>query len=213
MRQLTKTEKAQVKKSLAASALTYRKLIKELVDFAHRTKNNDDWPEHVKADITDDAHFSRLSAHSNLIQERGGFQREEAILVLTNDMWETKERCAVWLRTELKLLRDGEARTGAAPVRNRLALSRIQIADLAVKMLECLEVGDNLLCLFQELLNVDRHRKELATSDASLKQAAEIEAQLTLQGFQCGVQQLAKLVSVRPSSVTRWRRSDKYCEA
>ena len=120
----TKTEKAQVKKSLAASALTYRKLIKELVHFAHRTKNNDDWPEHVKADITDDAHFSRLSAHSNLIQERGGFQREEAILVLTNDMWETKERCAVWLRTELKLLRDGEARTGAAPVRNRLALSR-----------------------------------------------------------------------------------------
>ena len=52
----------------------------------------------------------------------------------------------------------------------------------------------------------------LAAYGLSSDMAAEIEAQLTLQGFPCGVQQLAKLVSVRPSSVTRWRRSDKYRE-
>src|SRR5436190_16467507 len=142
MRQLTKAEQAEVRKRFAASRRTYRKLMKELVDFAHSAKNNDNWPEHVKADITADASFSRLSAHSELIQKRGRFQRQEATLALVNEMWETKERCAVWLRTELKLLREGEARTGAAPVRNRLALSRIEIADLAVTMLECLEVGD-----------------------------------------------------------------------
>jgi hypothetical protein len=185
--------------------------MKDLVNFAHSAKNNNDWSEHAKADITFEAYFSRLSAHEKLIQERGGFQtQEEANLVLANGMWETKERCALWLRNELKLLREGEARTGTAPVRNRLALSRSQIADLAVTMLECLPIGDNLQCLVQELLNVDRHRKELATSDVNLEIAAQIEAHRTLQGLPCGVQQLAKCVAVRPSSVTRWRSSDKY---
>jgi hypothetical protein len=210
MTRLTKAEQAEFRKRLAASSRTHDQLIKELVNIAHSAKNSDDCSEHTKADITHDAYFSRLTAHEKLIEKRGGFQREEAPLVLTHGLWETKERCALWLRTELKQLRDGEARAGTAPVRNRLALSRIQIADLAVTMLECLEVGDNLLCLFQELLNVDRHRRELATSDSKLERAAQIEAQFILQGFPCGVQQLAKWVSVRPSSVTRWRRSDKY---
>lgn len=210
MRQLTKAEQAEFRKRLAASGRTYRKLTKDLVDFAHNTKSNDDCSEHAKADITLDAYISRLSSHEELVEKRGGFQREEASLAVANKMWETKERCALWLRKELKLLREGEAQAGTAPIRNRLALSRIQIADLAVTMLECLQVGDNLLCLFQELLNVDRHRKELATSDSKLEQAAQFEAQVSLQGFPCGVQQLAKWTSVRPSSVTRWRRSDKY---
>jgi len=182
--------------------------MKELVDFAHSPKNGGDFS--AKPDMTHDAHLSRLNAHARLIEERGGYHRQEASLVLVNSSWETKERCALWLRTELKQLRDGEARVGTAPIRNRLALSRIQIADLAVTMLECLQVGDNLLCLFQELLNVDRHRKELATVDEKLEMAAQIEAQFILKGFPCKVQELAKLVSVRPSSVTRWRRSEKY---
>jgi hypothetical protein len=207
MRQLTKAKQAGVRKKFAALGRTYRKVMKELVDFAHSAKNDNELPGHAMADITYDA----LSPHSNLIEKRGRLQREEATLALVNNKWETKERCALWLRKEV-VLREGEARTGVAPVRNRLSLSRIEIADLAVTMLECLDVGDNLLCLFQELLNVDRHRKELATRHANLERAAQTEAQITLQGFPCGVQQLAKYVSVRPSSVTRWRRSDKYRE-
>jgi hypothetical protein len=206
MRKFTKEETAEW---LDAQRRAYRKLINEVVDYAHSAENSSDLPGHVRVDIKDEA-FSRLNALEKLIRERGGFQREEANLVLENTMWETKERCARWLRTELELLRESEARTGAAPVRNRQALSRIQIADLAVTMLGCLEIGDNLLGLFQELLNVDRHRRELATRDVNLDKAAQIEAQLTLQGFPCGVQKLAKLASVRPSSVTRWRRSSKY---
>jgi hypothetical protein len=212
MRQFTKAE--QFRKRIAASSRTRRKVMKELVNFAHSANSINDFSEHAKADITPfDAYFLRLTAHEKRIQERGGFRtKEEAHLVLVDRRWETKERCALWLRTELKRLRDAEARTGVAPLRNRLSLSRIEIADVAVTMLECLGVGDHLLCLFQELLNVDRHRRELATSDANLDIAAQIEAQVSLQGLPCGVRELAKSVSVRPSSVTRWRRSDKYRE-
>jgi hypothetical protein len=186
--------------------------MKELMDAAHSAKDNNGFSNHARADVSLDAFMSRVNAHVELIEKRGRFQHEEASLAVVNRAWETKERCALWLRTELKSLRQGEARIGAAPIRNRLALSRIKIADLAVTMLECLFVGDNLLRLFQELLNVDRHREELGTRDARLEDAAQIEDQLTLQGLPCGVQKLAKMVSVRPSSVTRWRRSDKYRE-
>jgi hypothetical protein len=197
---------------MAASSGATRRIMKELVHSA-RNANKDGVPRHARADVTLDGHFMRLSAHSTLIEKRGGFEKEAATLALVNRSWETKEPFALWLSQELQLLREGHARVGAAPVRTGKALSRIEIADLAITMLECLVVGDNLLCLFQELLNVDRHRQDLATSDRNMKSAAEIEAQFNLQGHPCGVQQLARLVSVRPSSVTRWRRSDKYRKA
>jgi hypothetical protein len=126
MTRLTKTARA-VNKRLAASLQTQRRIMKELVDFAHSPKNGGDFS--AKPDMTHDAHLSRLNAHARLIEERGGYHRQEASLVLVNSSWETKERCALWLRTELKQLRDGEARVGTAPIRNRLALSRIQIAE------------------------------------------------------------------------------------
>ena len=139
------------------------------MDAAHSAKDNNGFSNHARADVSLDAFMSRVNAHVELIEKRGRFQHEEASLAVVNRAWETKERCALWLRTELKSLRQGEARIGAAPIRNRLALSRIKIADLAVMMLECLFVGDNLLRLFQELLNVDRHREELGTRDARLE--------------------------------------------
>src|SRR5438128_6193237 len=95
-----KAEQAEFRKRLAASSRIHRKVMKELVNFAHSAKNNS---ENANADITFDAYGSRLSAHEKLIQERGGFQPQEANLVLVNHLWETKERCALWLRTELKL--------------------------------------------------------------------------------------------------------------
>jgi hypothetical protein len=192
---------------MAASSRATRRIMKELI---HSARNKDEVSRHAMADVNLDGHFMRLSAHSTLIEKRGGFEKEAVALALVNSSWETKEPLALWLSKELEFLREGEVRVGAAPVRTGKALSRIEIADLALTMLECLDVGDNLLCLFQELLNVDRHRKDLATSDRNMKSAAEIEAQFNLQGYPCGVQELARLVSVRPSSVTRWRRNDRY---
>lgn len=89
----------------------------------------------------------------------------------------TKEMVALWLRCELKELRNGEGTVGEAPVLKGKALSRLVIADAALTMLESVDmVGDELLLLFQELLQIDRRRKALATSHSDkLERAALFE--------------------------------------
>jgi hypothetical protein len=62
------------------------------------------------------------------------------------------------------------------------------------------------------LLDVDRHRKSLSEEFSKSEAAAEIEAQARLQGKQLGVREFAKLMSVSPSSVSRWRRSQSFWE-
>jgi hypothetical protein len=80
-----------------------------------------------------------------------------------------------------------------------------------MELLQCLG-GECLICLFQELLDIDRHRKSLADHYSQLNQAAEIEAQAQLQGHSLGVRLLAKQMSVSPSTVTRWKKSRSFCE-
>jgi hypothetical protein len=82
----------------------------------------------------------------------------DAQLALTDSNWETKETVASWLRKELKVLREAESEPGTAPVRRRGALSKTMISDVAIELLECIG-GESLVCLFQELLDIDRHRK------------------------------------------------------
>jgi hypothetical protein len=67
-----------------------------------------------------------------------------------------------------------------------------------------------LICLFQELLDVDRHRKSLAEAFVQLDRAAEADAQLGLQGANMGVRKFASHMSVSPSTVTRWRRASEF---
>jgi hypothetical protein len=62
------------------------------------------------------------------------------------------------------------------------------------------------------LLDVDRHRKSLSEEFSKSEAVAEIEAQARLQGKQLGVREFAKLMSVSPSSVSRWRRSQSFWE-
>jgi hypothetical protein len=80
---------------------------------------------------------------------------------------------------------------------------------LAIELLECIG-GDSLVCLFQELLDNDRHRKALAAEFVQLDGAAETEAQLELQGKRMGVREFATHLSVSPSTVTRWRKSPAF---
>ena len=62
------------------------------------------------------------------------------------------------------------------------------------------------------MLDVDRHRKSLSEEFSKSEAVAEIEAQARLQGKQLGVREFAKLMSVSPSSVSRWRRSQSFWE-
>jgi hypothetical protein len=151
----------------------------------------------------------RQSVNSDFIEKRGGFPRDVVGIALTDPAWETKESVAAWLRKELKLLRDAEAKPGAAPVRRGKTLSRIQISEIAMELLTCI-AGDCLICLFQELLNIDRHRKSLADTFSLIDRCAQIQATMQLQGQGLGVRGLAKIMSVAPSTITRWQRANSY---
>ena len=63
------------------------------------------------------------------------------------------------------------------------------------------------------LLDVDRHRASQAEKPIeAFQQAAQIDAQMAVQGKSIGVRQLAKIVSVDASQITRWRRNLNYKE-
>jgi len=205
---LTEEEKAEWRNRIAKSARERDKAKLDLVSAA-RAVAEKPWPDHLLPDVNEDAWFHRKSEVNDFIEKRGGFSHHVALLALTDSDWETKETVATWLRSELKHLREAEAQPGAAPVRRRQAVSRIDIADVAVEMLECL-AGDALVCLFQELLNVDRRRRALAEIFSQMERAAEAEASALLQGDPLGVRQLATLLNVAPSTVTRWRKASNY---
>jgi hypothetical protein len=185
-----------------------------MIEAAHAAKHKDLMPEYLWPDVTMDAWFHRKSSVSTTIEKRGGFSHRVATFALTDPDWETKHAVAVWLRKELSKLRKAEAQPGSAPVRRSKAMSRVEIAEVAIELLESLDdsVGENLICLFQELLDVDRHRRSLAAAFCQIEKAAETEAQIQLQGLPCGVRRFAASLCVSPSTVTRWRRSRFYRE-
>jgi hypothetical protein len=92
----------------------------------------------------------------------------------------------------------------------------LKIADLAMTMLEACETapGENLICLLQELLDVDRHRTALANKHVEgFEMAVYIEAQWALEDRQLGLRKLANLVSVGPSTISLWRNTKPYLDA
>ena len=210
MRPLSKADKSQFRRNLKASIKRRNLTRRKLIDAAHTAQNNG-WPQYLWPDGNEDAWFRRKSADSEFIEKRGGFSNDVVMLAITGSNWETKETVAGWLRDELKLLRDAEASLGVAPVRRGKTLSRIEISEIAVELLECIG-GEQLVCLFQELLEIDRHRKSLAENFSQLDRAAKIESISQLKGLGLGVRALAKRMSVSPSTVTRWKKSQFYLE-
>jgi hypothetical protein len=130
---------------------------------------------------------------------------------------ETKQAAARWLSGELRRLRADERKTGTAPVLKGNALSRLAIADLAMTMVENFadDIGDELVCLLQELLDIDWHRRALAERPSKeFEFAVQIVAQSELQGMKTiGVRELAKIVSVSPSTISGWQKCDEFQEA
>jgi hypothetical protein len=210
MKKRSKEEQAKTRQRLQAHREAQLRAKTELVNEA-RTAEEKEWAEELWPDGSTDAWFHRKYSDETFIKKHGGFSDHVVMLALTDPDWETKETVAAWLRKELKQLREAEATPGAAPVRQGKAMSRIEIAEIAVELLACL-AGQKLTCLFQELLDVDRHRKLLSETFSQLESATDLEAQAQLQGKELGVRLFAKAMSVSPSSVTRWRRSAFYWE-
>jgi hypothetical protein len=210
MKKLSKAEQIGARQRFKAFNEARRRAKAALINEARAAKDKE-WAEELWPDGSMDAWFHRKSEDSDFIEKRGGFPHHVVTLALTDPDWETKETVADWLRKELNQLREAEAKPGAAPVRRGKALARIEISEIAIELLECI-AGQKLTCLFQELLDVDRHRKSLSEDFSKSEAAAEIEAQTRLQGKQLGVREFAKLVSVSPSSVSRWRRSESFWE-
>src|SRR5947207_3011545 len=156
-------------------------------------------PPYLRADVDVDSFIRRHIRLRSILESYGGFSEEEASAALVSNDPETKGRPASWLRAQLAKLRKAELSDGP---------SKAEIADLTCAMLErCCAPHDELLCLMQELLDVDRHRTVLASrpSGAFMK-AARMEAEAALRAApRLGIHKLAKAVSVSSSTVAGWR--------
>ena len=127
---------------------------------------------------------------------------------------------ALWLRGELQKLQGKDA-VADSPVRRRGLLSSLQIADVAMAMLDYDYIGDKppptpeLIELFGQLLGVTRHRTVLANghySGEKFSLAVAIEGQAALRGETITVKRLAKLTSLSTGTISTWRRSPRYKE-
>jgi hypothetical protein len=168
--------------------------------------------------------FHRYGLMSLLI-ERGGFTCQEACCVLYDhpgDHLAIERRVSLWLHDEFKKMPKGTDAVGAAPVRRLGFLSPLDIADLAIGMLDYdhpLEQKPpptvELIDLLAHLLGVTRHREAFANSDSRSRKfslAARIDGQAALLGKTIPVRQLAKLVSMGTGTIVTWRRSARYKE-
>jgi hypothetical protein len=145
--------------------------------------------------------------------ERGKFSKTDAAKAVMGPDQATKEAVSHWLSAELETLRNAETESGASPVRRGIALSRLDIADLAQSMLECLggPPGDELLCLVQSLLNIDRHRKQLARIQGEIfERAASFEGQAAARAQSVSARKLARIVGVSQPALSAWRKMDAY---
>jgi hypothetical protein len=154
----------------------------------------------------------RLNDLAELIEKRG-IDRGTAFSAVRSSDLDSKEKVASLLRSELKTLRHSK----------KASVRRVVIADLAMTMLENLVeglndrvwssklgIGEELLCLLRELLDVDRHRKSITLSE-KLRHAAMRDGIAIQDGKEfLGVRELARRVGVRPGAIVEWRRSKIY---
>jgi hypothetical protein len=143
---------------------------------------------------------------ASLLVERGGFTTHEAWILLYDhpgDRLEIERRASIWLLKEFQKLPKGREASGASPVRRHGLLSPLDIADLAIAMLdyECPlhekpPPTEELIGLLAQLLGVTRHRETFANSDKRSREfslAAQIDGQAALRGKTITVRELAHL--------------------
>jgi hypothetical protein len=177
-----------------------------------------------------------------LLRERGGFTGHEIAAALygygsENQRVEIERRVAMWLMGELQKLPNGKATSGeASPVRRRGLLSRLQIADVAIALLDYDNYRDHingwgccdepsapvarqpptpeLIDLLGQLLDVTRQRaafaKRASESDGRFVLAAHIDGVAARRGETLSVKRLSALAKASTGSISAWRRSPRY---
>jgi hypothetical protein len=177
-----------------------------------------------------------------LLRKRGGFTGHEIAAALygrgfVNQRVEIERRVAMWLMGELQKLPNGKATSGeASPVRRRGLLSRLQIADVAIALLDYDNYRDHinswdcrdepsapvarqpptpeLIDLLGQLLDVTRHRaafaKRASERDGRFVLAAHIDGVAARRGETLSVKRLSALAKASTGSISAWRRSPRY---
>jgi hypothetical protein len=104
-----------------------------------------------------------------------------------------------------------QAKGESAPARNRKTLAPSVVASIALDILEFYALqdqppGEALIALLRVLLKVDRRRLKSNREFEARYRAAWIEAQKP----SIGTRELAEMVDVEPSSITRWRKDPSF---
>jgi hypothetical protein len=177
-----------------------------------------------------------------LLSERGGFTGHDLAAALygygsETERVEIERRFAIWLMGELQKLPKGKAASNeASPVRRCGLLSRLQIADVAIALLDYDNYRDyilgwvvldepsapvarhpptpELIELLGQLLDVTRHRTVFAVKQRDgnrhFNLAAHIDAVAARRGETLSVRRLSTLTKASTGSISAWRRSPLY---
>jgi hypothetical protein len=121
------------------------------------------------------------------------------------------EALAYLLRIELRNLKYAEKRRKAAPVRTSKLVPRSVIAEIVMDLLDGCSAaneppGPFLNELFRELLDVGTDKHGKPRQFEAQEQAASIIAQHPT----VPTRELARVVKVNASTVSRWRRSSEF---
>jgi hypothetical protein len=181
---------------------------------------------------------------AKLFRERGGFTAHDTAAALygygsENKRVDIERRFAMWLMGELqKLPKRKAASAEASPVRRCGLLSRLQIADAAIALLDYDNYRDDirgwgqceepsapvarhpptpeLIDLLGQLLDVTRHRtafrKEAREGGRRFHLAAYIDGVAARRGETLSVKSLSALTKASTGSISAWRRSPRYKE-
>jgi hypothetical protein len=202
-----------------------------------------------RSGITACAHRVSLS---KMLRERGGFTIDETcaafyglravnpdgevVLCSGVERTEIEQRIATWLMGELEKLPKGKtAPEESSPVRRRGLLSRLEISDVAIALLDYPQYYDfyggwppktntppivlhpptsELIELLSNLLDMTRHRAAFddSTFPKNWGLAIYIDAMATRCGKKLTGKRLAKLADVSTYTISIWRRSKEYQE-
>ncbi len=128
-----------------------------------------------------------------------------------NEGMTASEALALFLKFALRNLKHAESNLHAAPVRTLKLVPRSLIAEIAMDLMESCQMrgrppGSFLGGLFRELLDLDRDRQAVQREAKAKERAARILSCTPMMG----TRELAKLVHVNASTISRWRRNPEF---
>jgi hypothetical protein len=120
---------------------------------------------------------------------------------------------AFYLSMSLRELKHAERTRKGAPVRTLKLIPRSLIAEIATDLISSCQIwhyapGQHLVLLLRELLNVEGDKQGLSRRFDARERTISIVAQAP----EISTRELAKLVHVDASTISRWRRSEDFAK-